>query len=419
MLIHLWFLGRCTVLDEVSPKKSHPIRLISTQLQDGEPSLRRPITTYGKTIRISHEALIVSFFVFLGIIIPLSVVHAAFFKRAQANNALLTDVSQTPIRLLETPFGGARALTAEGGPEILIQKDTLVPEIGALGTARDLYDVPTGSAISVYTVREGDTLSQIATMFGVSSNTIRWANDLGPRDPIRIGQELLILPITGVRHTITSGDTLATLATKYKGDADEIAQFNGLESGQKLVIGETIIIPQGELTPPPVPTPTRTASSSTSSRSSSTGTERCGISPSASACVPPTQTSLAGPAASDGYFIRPVVGIVTQWFHGPYQAVDIGAPTGTPIVAAAGGRVITARTGWNGGYGTMVIIEHPNKSQSLYAHASKLHVKAGDTVTQGQLIAEVGNTGRSTGPHLHLEFRGIKTPIIYKRPASM
>ena len=119
-------------------------------------------------------------------------------------------------------------------------------------------------------------------------------------------------------------------------------------------------------------------------------------------------------SAPSGYFIKPTKGIKTQGFHGPYNALDIGAPVGTTIVASAGGTVVLAKlSGWNGGYGGLTIIQHDNGSQTLYAHQSKITVASGQKVSQGQKIGEVGNTGRSSGPHLHLEFRGIKNPDLY------
>ena len=86
-----------------------------------------------------------------------------------------------------------------------------------------------------------------------------------------------------------------------------------------------------------------------------------------------------------------------------HEGVDLTAPAGTPILAAASGKVVKA--GWYGGYGMMVEIAHHRTLVTRYAHAQAIHVKAGDWVGQGQMIAEVGSTGHSTGPHLHYEIR--------------
>jgi len=118
------------------------------------------------------------------------------------------------------------------------------------------------------------------------------------------------------------------------------------------------------------------------------------------------------------YFIRPVDGVVTQRGHGPFLAWDIANKVGTPVYAMADGIVVISKSsGWNGGYGQYIVIKHENKTQTLYAHLSENSVVAGQRVTQGQKIGELGNTGRSTGPHLHFEVRGdpnpVPTPILY------
>ena len=102
----------------------------------------------------------------------------------------------------------------------------------------------------------------------------------------------------------------------------------------------------------------------------------------------------------------------TQNIHG-YNAVDLAAPTGTPIMAAADGTVIVAKSGgWNGGYGSYVVIQHGNGSQTLYAHMSKVAAYDGESVVQGQVIGYVGETGDATGPHVHFEIRdGIRNPF--------
>lgn len=108
--------------------------------------------------------------------------------------------------------------------------------------------------------------------------------------------------------------------------------------------------------------------------------------------------------------IRPISGIITSRFGNresirshAHRGLDIAAPTGTPIKAAAGGTVTTA--GYNSSYGNMIIISHGNGVQTVYGHCSQLSVSAGQKVTQGQTIGKVGSTGNSTGPHLHLEVR--------------
>jgi len=241
-----------------------------------------------------------------------------------------------------------------------------------------------GGAISLYEVREGDSLSDIAEMFGVSVNTILWANDLKSASDIHPGDNLLILPVSGVQHKVAKGDTLAKIAKKYDADLEEVAIYNGLDTDVALAVGETIIVPGGDHVV--------TTKSSTSTKKSST-------------------TAKALPAVS-GYFGNPVPGgRLTQGVHGN-NGVDIGAPSGTPIYASASGTIIVAKSGggYNGGYGNYIVISHDNGTQTLYAHMSGLAVSGG-AVAKGDLIGYVGNTGRSTGNHLHFEVRGARNPF--------
>lgn len=274
---------------------------------------------------------------------------------------------------------------ARGGGDITIVDDSaLVPEEGPAGTMADI-EKPKNATVSTYVVREGDTLSAIAKMFGVSPNTILWANDMSKGSVLRVGQTLTILPVTGVKYTVKKGDTLASVAKKYGGDATEIANFNGLESAT-LAVGSQIIIPNGEVqAPAPAKTPSK----------------------------PIVATVKYGSAASIGYYMAPLARYVeTQGIHG-YNGVDLGAPSGTLIMASAAGEVVVAKSGgYNGGYGSYVVIQHDNGSQTLYAHMSRVDTYSGAKVMQGQVIGAVGSTGRSTGAHLHFEIRnGIKNPF--------
>ncbi|OGG79143.1 hypothetical protein A3A39_00800 [Candidatus Kaiserbacteria bacterium RIFCSPLOWO2_01_FULL_54_13] len=270
-----------------------------------------------------------------------------------------------------------------GGGDITIVDDSaLMPEEGPSGTIADI-ERPKNATISIYVVRPGDTLSGIAKMFGVSANTILWANDLPRGSRLQIGQTLTILPVTGVRYTVKKGDTLSSVAKRFGGDADEIASFNGLEG--PLALGAEIIIPDGEVAIPAAAPRVRV----------------------------PSYAAAVGTPAQVGYYLRPIAGgLKSQGIHG-YNGVDIAAPSGTPILASAEGDVIIAKlSGWNGGYGAYTVIQHGNGSQTLYAHASSLIVSAGQHVQQGQVVGYVGRTGKATGSHVHFEIRnGIRNPF--------
>ncbi len=264
---------------------------------------------------------------------------------------------------------GGKALLAYAGPS---------------GTNADAENSAQSDRISVYVVRRGDTLSDIAKMFDVSVNTIVWANNLKNASDVRSGDTLVILPISGIERIIVKGDTLKSLAKKYNADANEIAQYNGLEPTDILAVGTTIIIPGGEIA---VPAPR-----------------------------PRSSPVVLGGGGSflTGYYINPVPGgIITQRLHG-WNGVDIGAARGTPIYSSADGTVIIARGGgaWNGGYGNYVVITHNNGTQTLYSHMKSAAVSSGQSVYRGQTIGYVGSTGRVTGTHLHFEVRGAANPFV-------
>lgn len=290
-----------------------------------------------------------------------------------------------------------------GGDINVVNGSALMAAEGPSGTAADVESAPSNQQVSVYTVRDGDTLSGIAKMFGVTINTILGANDI-KGGVVHPGQVLVIFPIPGLEHTVAKGETLVSLAKTYHSDAHDIASYNGLADGAALEVGAQIFIPGGE-TPAVAQKPATSGSKASSSQAKKISNIKSGKS---------SEPYLggSGPALA-GYFGWPLAGgIITQGIHG-WNAVDIGAPKGTSIYAAAGGTVIVANGSgaWNGGYGSYVVIQHPNGTQTLYAHMSKVLVSPGATVDQGDTIGKVGTTGESTGPHLHFEVRGAANPF--------
>lgn len=274
---------------------------------------------------------------------------------------------------------------------------------GSSTSQSDSSDTSGAGDISVYTVKDGDSISSIASHFGVSVNTILWANDLTIHSTIKPGMTLNILPVSGVSHTVQRGETLNSIAAKYGASTSEIATFNGLDKNATVVVGDTLIIPGGEEASAPVVTkaPTKAAKSTSSGKSAKTS----------KAIV----RSDLGKASAGGYFRNPVPGaILTQGIHGK-NAVDLGAPSGTPIHAAAAGTVIISKAdgGWNGGYGSYVVVSHANGTQTLYSHMSRNISSVGEKVSQGETLGYVGETGEATGNHLHFEVRGARNPFGY------
>ncbi len=257
------------------------------------------------------------------------------------------------------------------------------------------------ATISTYIVKEGDTLSSIAETHDISVNTIRWANSLGAKSTIRVGQKLTILPVTGVQYTIKKGDTISSIAKKFSADTEEILNSNDLEDASKIKIGMVLIIPDAApLAVAPVKkseSKPKTVSSSKEATTKNTDNNT---------------NSSSKEAISTKGFVTPIAsGILTQGRHGT-NGVDFGAPIGTAIYAAKDGVVILSKAlGYNGGYGGYIVIDHGDGTQTLYAHLSGVSVEVGETVSAGAVIGKSGNTGRSTGPHLHFEVRGATNPF--------
>lgn len=283
----------------------------------------------------------------------------------------------------------------------IVSDNALLPATSPVGVipgvdARD----SSSDQISVYVVRNGDSIKAIAEMFDVSVNTILSANDMKKGDKLVEGSTLLILPVSGIEHTVTKGQTLKSIAKMYKVDVVDITAYNGLAEDAKLVVGDKILIPGGD----------NMVDEGGDKPAPNLGTS----------IARDTNYYILHPIQNlFGYFINPVpTGRKTQGLHGPgHRGIDIGAPTGTPMYSSAGGKVVVTKTGCvvgrrscGGGYGNMVIIEHPNGTRTLYAHMSKVSTYSDDNVNQGELIGYVGNTGRSTGPHVHFEVFNAKNP---------
>ena len=284
----------------------------------------------------------------------------------------------------------------------VLSDNALLPATGPLGVSdgKDIAD-SASEETSIYVVRKGDTLSAIANMFGVSINTILIANDMKKNDKLSEGDVLFILPISGLEHTVVKGQTLQSLAKLYKVDVSDIALYNGIAQDSKLAVGDEIMIPGGD----------------------NLMDDEGGDKPASnlgSAVARDANYYILHPLQNlIGYFINPVpTGRKTQGLHGPgNRGIDIGAPTGTPIYASASGTVTIVKTGCKvgqrrcgGGYGNMAIVEHSNGTKTLYGHMSKLAVKMGEQVARGEAIGYVGNTGKSTGPHIHFEVFSARNP---------
>lgn len=229
--------------------------------------------------------------------------------------------------------------------------------------------VVVASTISTtHEVRPGETLSEIARTYGTSVSALAKLNGLLNPNRIQAGQLLLIQPPLK-EHVVQPGDTLSKLAAQYGVTVLALAVFNELDDPDRLMVGQVLVIP---------PSGGDGALQTIASNRRLNG------------------VSLRWPI--EGGVISSLFGMRGDRMH---YGLDIAAATGTPVYAAAAGRVVYA--GSAGTYGNLVKIDHGNGIVSAYAHNSRIRVRVGEYVTAGQHIADVGNTGRSSGPHLHFE----------------
>ena len=283
------------------------------------------------------------------------------------------ELSSKRVAAPETPelmFIGTTGIIAATPPLAVTPK--------VLGAIVGQLDADLKPEVSRYLVGEGDTIISLAEKFGVSVETIAWANDLNTNSVVKPGQELIILPVSGALHLVRPNDTISEIASWYQGNSQDIVDFNGLASAQALFAGDILIIPNGKM-PNVLP-----------------------------------QGRLTPIANS--YFIYPVTAPyrITQGLH-PFNAVDFSnGQCGESIYAAAGGTA--QRTGYTSLGGNYVRILHPNGVVTYYGHLSTILTNIGAKVLQGQIIGYSGYTGYTIprgpgGCHLHFEVRGATNPF--------
>ncbi|MDM8530605.1 peptidoglycan DD-metalloendopeptidase family protein [Anaerolineales bacterium HSG25] len=252
---------------------------------------------------------------------------------------------------------------------------------------------PPREEIAQYIIKTGDTVYGIAYKFNLTPETVLWSNPHLKENPhsLQVGQPINILPFDGIYHQVGGSDTIEGIAAAYKADPEAIinSSLNEIDAENPIVqIGQWIVVPGGSK--PFVPPRVRS--------------------------VVNYSTSAAPEDAPIGTGIMnwPVTGRISQGYFGYHPALDIESPIGTPVLSIDSGFVVGA--GWDDtGYGYHVVVDHGNGLQSLYAHLQSYYLDAGETVNKGQAIGEIGMTGRSSGPHLHLE---VRQGTIQLNPAS-
>jgi murein DD-endopeptidase MepM/ murein hydrolase activator NlpD len=254
--------------------------------------------------------------------------------------------------------------------------------------------------VITYVVQPGDTISTIAALFEISVNTIFWENNLNAYSIIKPGNELSILPATGIRHEVAKGESLESIAKKYDIEVDIITEANNITDPSLIAVGNKIMIPDGKKIIPPKPAPAPVKNSYTGF----------------AAIKDIVKPSDSQPVASNKMNWPTVGSRITQYYSWRHTGLDIADKVGTAIYAADAGTV--EYVGWGTGYGNQIVIDHGGGKKTRYAHLSKFYVGRGDKVSKGQSIGGMGSTGWSTGSHLHFEviINGVKyNPLNYIR----
>jgi murein DD-endopeptidase MepM/ murein hydrolase activator NlpD len=297
-----------------------------------------------------------------------------------------------------SPGSGSKRYT----PQVFENYVTLNNQDGGLLTRRAVAEtassVTTRLEIITYTVKAGDTLEAIAARFGLRPTTLMWSNEDSEDAPDRlaIGQVLNVLPVDGIWYTVQEDDTLDGIAAEFKAKTEDIVNFplNNLADGANIAAGQKLVVPNGVK---PIVVQVAEAQAGGYAGGAYTGP--------------------AVGAGGNGAFLWPTTGYRSQGYWWGHPAIDIASGIGVPIMASDGGYVSFA--GWDStGYGYMVMVNHGNGFSTVYAHLSRYYVDPGQPVARGQVIAEMGSTGRSTGPHLHFEIRygGVPQNPLYYLP---
>ena len=294
-----------------------------------------------------------------------------------------------PILLLtggpSEPTTTMQGVVTETAPAIVPPVDeTILPESITEEPPREDTSPRESPVILEHTVKAGETLSQIASLLGVSVDQIVTSNRIRSPESLAAGQTLRV-PQEGVLHVIKEGQTLTDISLTYAVSVEEITATNRITNPEMIYAGEEILI----------------------SRDASL----------------PWKTVVALSKGEETRFIWPLEGEVVSafgWrvhpvlqFRHHHNGIDIDVPEGTTVVAAAAGLV--SFVGEEESYGTMLVLSHPDDYVTAYGHLSRVFVYSGQFVEAGQPIAESGNTGISSGPHLHFEVRNREFPIDLTR----
>jgi murein DD-endopeptidase MepM/ murein hydrolase activator NlpD len=298
--------------------------------------------------------------------------------------------------------------------------------------------MPMREVAITYVTRKGDTLKKVAARFGVDVPTLLHANDVPDPAYVAPGTALRVLPVAGMEYRTQTGDTVFSVADKFGVTPQMILDFtpNSVSAEGTLPLDKLILVPGGR--PPSEVQAARLAAAkeaereAESSKLESSRSDQPAANPQTGASKPaapkpptpkpvtpkPTPKPEIGYTGGSGTLGWPLKSfVITQYFSGRHNGLDLAAPAGNNIYAAGGGRVIWS--GWRtDGLGYAVFIDHGNGLTTVYGHMIRQpKVYVGQQVSRGQIIGNVGSTGRSTGPHVHFMVK-VGSSRNYRNPLS-
>jgi murein DD-endopeptidase MepM/ murein hydrolase activator NlpD len=297
--------------------------------------------------------------------------------------ALNTSVA---VLVLSLPFAATAASRASTSPPVAASSTSVADASraqpnargGSIAASRNPLTVAAEGArpVQEVTIHEGDTLATMANYYDVSVESIAFANGISDAHALQLGQKLVIPPAEGALYTVKDGETIDAIASHFKVDPSIILTYNRCHfEPEQCAAGQKIFVRGAAL--PALVEPER----------------------------PARDVFAAAPQVAqqqrNGRLSWPVGGVITQYFWWGHTGVDLAAPFGTGLGAGDDG-VITA-TGWVPVGGLRVCVQHAGDLTVCYYHTSAVYVSVGQQVARGQIIAAIGLSGVTTGPHVHWE----------------
>jgi murein DD-endopeptidase MepM/ murein hydrolase activator NlpD len=278
--------------------------------------------------------------------------------------------------VLNAPIGSTSLAPADGEPTVA--RVATQARGGTIAAGRSPVTVQTEAVrpIQEYTLSKDDSLSSIANFYGISPEAVAFANGITDPYHLQIGRQIMIPPLEGALYTVVAGDTVESVAERFKVDPSVIDNYNRLYfEPEHFAPGQLIFVQNATL--PALPAP-----------------------PEANASVI-ARTAVSAPAAAAGGYLKwPVAGWISQYYWAGHTGVDIAAPYGSGLAASVDG--VISQNGWVAVGGLHICVKSGNLEECYY-HLSAAYLPVGTAVTAGQIVAAIGLTGVTTGPHVHWE----------------